>query len=55
MHRGPGRETGLTLLESLVATGMVTAGAVFAWQYYHAEISSYLALVTTALERFVTS
>jgi type II secretory pathway component PulJ len=55
MPQGPGRQAGLTVLESVVATGLVAAGSVFAWQYYQTEISSLLAAVTTVLERFVTS
>lgn len=55
MPQGPGRQAGLTVLESIVATGLVAAGSVFAWQYYHTEINRLLAAVTSALERLVTS
>lgn len=55
MAQGPVRQAGLTVLESIVATGLVTAGSVFAWQYYHAEFAQMLKVATAALERFVTS
>lgn len=55
MPQGPRRQTGLTVLEGIVATGLVTAGSVFAWQYYHTEITQILQVATAALEHFVTS
>ena len=50
-----GLQSGLTMLECLVAAGLVTAGAILAWQYYDTEITGYLAMATAALESFVTS